>query len=181
MENIHAKMSKLIDYHIEGRVPELLRGSDYQWFATGRFGLDLLLERPLSKVDVFSIYVPKDQLRNWSEYLKGNKGNITNDPTNVNLRIIPIEDYSEFMTTRKDYSLSRDRVLKRLLIHINEARRNLSHKPRKTTKRVHFSEFHRHLTITGSSNIAPPRRLAKDILTSAPRYWDNLVTRLEEE
>jgi len=46
---------------------------------------------------------------------------------------------------------------------------------------VHFPEFHQHLTREGSPNIAPPKRLARDILTSAPRYWDNLVSRLEEE
>ena len=70
MKGIHLNMTKPIDYHIEGLVPELLKQSNYQWFATGRFGLDKLLGNPLNRVDVFSIYVPKEQLKDWESYLK---------------------------------------------------------------------------------------------------------------
>ncbi|NIA03913.1 MAG: hypothetical protein GWP09_01005 [Nitrospiraceae bacterium] len=79
------------------------RGLD--WFATGRFGLDMLLDNDLSKVDVYSVYVPEFEEKSWISFLSEHRYQRIDENSNkmTSLSVIVTNDYNTLLKSFVDY------------------------------------------------------------------------------
>jgi len=192
MKTIDINMENQLNYQLELPV-EKLKESGLYWFATGRFGLDLILQRPLSEIDIFSVYVSEDQLEDWKLYLQsiGAKRLNEEDKSNANLRVIPTNDYEILLEALRDYKNNDANLLELLSRYVNEARSSIKKIDNEKRKHKRFNEFAKELEESKSPNylfsldgklpnLISLKRLGEDIVRSAPRYWDNIQANLEE-
>ena len=91
------------EFYLKGDIVDTLKSSKYHWFATGRFGLDLILNKPTENIDIFTVYVPEPEIQKFQSYLysKGAKDN----HDYPNSRLIPTSDYNTLLESLSDYKI----------------------------------------------------------------------------
>ena len=175
-------------FYFKGDVVKLIKNSSMHWFSTGRFGFELFMGLPVEKLDVYSLYVPEPELKQFKEYIIQN-GGIENPrfPNIRNLRIIPTSEYQELFRALEEYKLPPPEK-------ISDKNNGMEHKmhsssPHEYPENINFETLigkireqssNRYKYSLGDNypHVINSERLGKDMKTMAPRYTDNLVERL---
>ncbi len=76
-------------FEYDGNRYQLLEGAGLPYLATGRFGLDLLLDYEPAAADSHEIYIPQSAAKQWKHYLKTNGVQPTTELPNLKLFLVP--------------------------------------------------------------------------------------------
>lgn len=175
-------------FYFKGDIVKLIKNSSMHWFSTGRFGFELFMGLPFEKLDVYSLYVPEPELKQFKEYIIQN-GGIVNPrfPNLTNLRIIPTSEYGEMLKSLVEYKVQPTEKISGNNSGLE--RKMQSSSPHAHPENVDYCTFIEKIREQSSNNykysfgdnyphVINSERLWMDMKTMAPRYTDNLIDRL---
>jgi hypothetical protein len=171
-----------------GDVVSLLKTSGTHWFATGRFGLDLLLDKPINALDFYSIYVPKPESETMISHLEKYGGTRNPKlPELPNVAVIATKEYDQLCQALDEYVVSAPQ--KYLSGHkaTSNSSRNMQKYPKQTDYKKFLEMISKHKGIHHNHSLGDTyphlinlARLGEDLRTLAPRYKKIMYDHLPE-
>lgn len=158
-------------YNLEGKIADILIESGLHWYATGRLGLDMFVGNDLSKVDIFSVYVPQEEEAEWKKYITSK--NATSVERNPTLNIILTTDY--FMMIQATFEQTRG-LSKELHRHRKKEQESYKDLLELESKISQKRLQPRYSFDTQYTHLVSKERLERDGRMFAARYLSNVYT-----